>query len=219
MFDVDNDWGDILANEVGKEYFKKLTGFVMDEYKHNEVFPKKNEIFNALKTTSYQQTKVVIIGQDPYHEKGQAHGLCFSVNDGVKLPPSLRNIFKEIESDLGVKLPKSGDLTRWARQGVLLLNAVLTVKQGEANSHKNRGWEKFTDNIIASLNNKKDPIVFILWGAKARDKSKLLTNKNHKILESAHPSPLSAYNGFFGCKHFSKANEFLKNLGQEVINW
>jgi uracil-DNA glycosylase len=178
-----------------------------------------HDIFNALKYTPYSNTKVVILGQDPYHEIGQAHGLSFSVRKGIKIPPSLVNIYKELNSDIGMKIPNHGELTSWARQGVLLLNATLTVREGMANSHKDIGWAIFTDEVIKKLDKNDKPIVFILWGANARSKKKYITNKNHLIIESAHPSPLSAYNGFFGSKPFSRANEFLKSKGEREINW
>lgn len=176
-------------------------------------------IFNSLKLVDYKDVKCVIIGQDPYHGKGQAHGLSFSVQDGVRIPPSLMNIFKEIESDLLIPPPKSGNLTGWANQGVLLLNAVLTVREGKPNSHKGKGWEKLTDCVISKLNERETPIVFMLWGANAKSKASLITNPKHLVLEAAHPSPLSAFNGFFGCKHFSKANNFLMRNGLTPINW
>ena len=190
-----------------------------NEYHQKEIYPKKNEIFNAFRNTTYKDTKVVILGQDPYHEPRQAHGLCFSVNDGIPFPPSLLNIFKEIESDLGIPMPKSGDLTRWADQGVLLLNATLTVRAHQAGSHQNKGWEQFTDAVIRAVNAQDRPIVFLLWGRPAQMKKSMLNNPKHLILEAPHPSPLSAYRGFFGCKHFSKTNEYLKAHGKTEINW
>lgn len=178
-----------------------------------------NDIFNALKYTSFKDTKVVIIGQDPYHGFGQAHGLCFSVKKGVQPPPSLKNMFKELQSDIGFSIPDHGELTAWAKQGVLLLNAVLTVREGEANSHKNKGWENFTDRVIEELNKKEDPVVFLLWGANAKNKAKVITNPRHIKLETVHPSPLSAFGGFFGCKHFSKTNQILLDNGLIPIDW
>lgn len=216
---IGNDWDIYLKDEYNKEYFKKLITFVNKEYKEKIVYPPKNEIFNALRHTAYKDVKVVILGQDPYHGKHQAEGLSFSVKNGIKKPPSLQNIFKELNDDLGIPLPKTSSLIPWADQGVLLLNAVLTVEENKAASHKDRGWEIFTDKIIEILNNKNEPIVFILWGSFARNKKKLITNKNHYIIESAHPSPLSAYNGFFGSKPFSKTNNFLTSKGLKTIDW
>jgi uracil-DNA glycosylase len=178
-----------------------------------------NDIFNAFRYTDYNSVRAVIIGQDPYHNEGQAHGLCFSVKKGVQIPPSLVNIYKELQSDLGIPMANHGELTQWAKQGVMLLNSVLTVRAGSAGSHRNKGWEIFTDRAISLLNEREQPIVFILWGGYARAKKSLITNQCHLVLEAAHPSPLSAYNGFFGCKHFSKCNEFLRSLGKEEINW
>ena len=189
------------------------------EYREHTVYPPKENLFNALKFSSYEDTKVVILGQDPYHEPNQAHGLCFSVNKGVKVPPSLVNIYKEIQSDLGLIPPNHGCLEDWARQGVLLLNTVLTVRRGEANSHKGKGWEIFTDRIVKLLNEREKPMVFILWGANAKSKKALITNKEHMIITGVHPSPLSAFNGFFGGGYFSKANRFLEVTGQSPINW
>jgi len=214
-----NEWDDILKGEFEKEYYINLRNFLKKEYSEYNIFPDMYNIFNSLKYTSYSDVKAVIIGQDPYHGIGQAHGLCFSVKEGVPLPPSLQNIFKELYNDLGITPPKDGTLTKWAGEGVLLMNAVLTVREGQPNSHKGMGWENFTDMVISKLNEREKPMVFILWGANARSKKNLITNTNHLILESAHPSPLSAYNGFFGCRHFSKANEFLKANGMGEINW
>ena len=219
MVNIGNEWVNLLKDEFDKEYYQKLRGFLAKEYKTKRVFPDMYDIFNALKFTSYSDVNVVIIGQDPYHGEGQAHGLSFSVKRGVEPPPSLKNIFKELSDDLGVAVPNHGDLTKWAKQGVLLLNAVLTVRMGEANSHKNMGWEKFTDRVIELLNQRETPVVFLLWGANARQKKSLITNPVHKILESVHPSPLSAYNGFFGCKHFSEINGFLASVGRKTIDW
>ncbi len=216
---IGNDWDILLKDEYNKEYFKKLINFINKEYKEKTIYPPKNEIFNALRHTPYSSTKVVILGQDPYHGEHQAEGLSFSVKNGIKKPPSLQNIFKELNDDLGIPLPKTSSLIPWADQGVLLLNAVLTVEANMAASHKDKGWEIFTDKIIELLNIKKEPIVFILWGSFARNKKKLITNKNHYIIESAHPSPLSAYNGFFGSKPFSKTNNFLISKGLKPINW
>ncbi|MEG0615371.1 MAG: uracil-DNA glycosylase [Oscillospiraceae bacterium] len=214
-----NEWDALLGEEFEKDYFQKLEKFLEKEYAEYTIFPPKCDIFNALALTSYSDVKVVILGQDPYHEVGQSYGLCFSVKEGISLPPSLRNIFKELTSDLGILPPKNGTLTKWASGGVLLLNTVLTVREGQANSHKNVGWEIFTDRVISLLNGRKKPVIFLLWGANARAKAALIGNPQHKILQCAHPSPLSAYNGFFGCKHFSQANEFLKSIGETPINW
>ncbi len=219
MVNIGNDWDKILSDEWSKPYYLKLRSFLKSEYSRYTVYPDMYDIFNALKYTSFSDTKVVIIGQDPYHEPGQAHGLCFSVREGVEPPPSLKNIFKELESDVGIKAPKSGELTKWAKQGVLLLNTVLTVRRGQANSHKGMGWEIFTDRIISELNEKTTPVVFLLWGANARKKAEIIDNPIHKKLITVHPSPLSAYGGFFGCRHFSKANEILKENGLEPIDW
>ncbi len=216
---IGNDWDEVLAGEFTKEYFAKLRAFVEAEYASHKIYPPKRDIFNALAACPYSETKVVILGQDPYHGEGQAHGLCFSVNRGVKIPPSLVNIYKELEQDLGVKPPQHGCLTSWAEQGVLLLNAVLTVREGEPNSHKGKGWEIFTDAIIRKLNEREKPMVFILWGANAKAKQELITNNRHLILTGAHPSPLSAYNGFFGGAYFSRANRFLSLENQEPIDW
>ena len=219
MVNIGNEWDELLKDEFEKEYYKKLRGFLAKEYKSRTIYPDMYDIFNALRYTSYSDVKVVVIGQDPYHGPGQAHGLSFSVKRGIEPPPSLKNIFKEINSDIGCPVPTHGELVKWAQQGVLLLNAVLTVRAGEANSHKNSGWELFTDRVIELLNERSEPMVFLLWGGNARAKKRLITNPKHKILETVHPSPLSAYNGFFGCKHFSKANEFLILSGQSEIDW
>lgn len=219
MVKLGNDWDGILQDEFSKTYYMILREFLKAEYTKYRVYPAMTDIFNSLKLTSFKDTKVVIIGQDPYHGAGQAHGLCFSVKKGVEPPPSLKNIFKELESDVGFQMPNHGELTSWANQGVLLLNTVLTVREGEANSHKGKGWEKFTDRVISELNRKETPVVFLLWGANAKNKAKLITNPIHIKLETVHPSPLSAYNGFFGCKHFSKANEILETNGLQPINW
>lgn len=219
MVNIGNEWDEILKGEFEKEYYLKLREFLKYEYSHYDVYPNMYDIFNSLKYTSYNSVKAVILGQDPYHEPGQAHGLCFSVKKGTPLPPSLQNIYKELYSDLGIPPAKHGELISWAQNGVLMMNTVLTVRRGQANSHKNHGWEIFTDRVIELLNRREKPIVFILWGANARSKTKLITNPNHFILQSAHPSPLSAYNGFFGNKHFSKTNEFLVDHGIEPIDW
>ncbi len=219
MVNIGNEWDELLCGEFDKEYYLKLRAFLAGEYKTRTIYPNMYDIFNALKYTSYSDVKAVMIGQDPYHGEGQAHGLCFSVKRGVDVPPSLKNMYKELETDIGFKAPNHGELIEWAKQGVLMLNAVLTVRSGEANSHKGMGWEKFTDRVIELLNEREKPIVFLLWGGNARRKKELITNPNHTVLEAAHPSPLSAYNGFFGCRHFSKTNEILKETGQTPIDW
>ena len=219
MVNIGNSWDEVLAGEFEKEYYLKLREFLKTEYSSYRVYPPMEHIFRALKETPYDKVKAVILGQDPYHEPGQAQGLCFSVPVGVKQPPSLVNIFKEMQADLGVRPPSHGNLLTWAHQGVLLLNAVLTVREHEANSHKNKGWEQFTDRVISLLNDREDPVVFILWGANAKAKASLITNDRHCILTGAHPSPLSAHNGFWGGKYFSRANEFLEERGYEPINW
>lgn len=218
MVNIQNSWDEVLSDEFKSGYYLKLREFLKKEYFSRTIYPPMNDIFNALKLTPYEKVKVVILGQDPYHEKGQAEGLCFSVPKGVKTPPSLVNIFKEIKDDLNID-NTSPELSCWAKQGVLLLNTSLTVREGQANSHSGKGWEILTDAIIKKLNDRKQPIVFLLWGANARSKAAFITNKNHLVLSAAHPSPLSAYNGFFGCKHFSKANEFLVKNGIEPIDW
>lgn len=219
MVNIGNEWDELLKDEFQKEYYLKLRQILAHEYRTQTIYPDMYDIFNALKYTSYSDVKAVILGQDPYHGPGQAHGLCFSVKKGVQPPPSLQNIFKEIQSDLGITPPNHGELTSWAQRGVLLLNTALTVRAGQANSHKGLGWETFTDRVIALLNERETPIVFLLWGANARQKATLITNPAHLKLTCAHPSPLSAFNGFFGCKHFSKANEFLTAHGMEEIDW
>ena len=219
MVNIGNDWDNILADEWEKPYYKNLRGFLKTEYSSHTIYPDMHDIFNALKYTSFENTKVVIIGQDPYHGYGQAHGLCFSVKKGVVPPPSLKNIFKELNSDVGKEIPSHGELTDWAKQGVLLLNAVLTVREGQPTSHAKMGWETFTDRVISELNKKEAPVVFLLWGAYAQRKAEIITNPLHKKLMSVHPSPLSASRGFFGCKHFSKTNQLLQNAGLEPINW
>ncbi|MDF3001343.1 MAG: ung [Bacillota bacterium] len=216
MVTIGNEWDNVLKGEFEKEYYQELRKFLVSEYKSKTIFPSMYDIFNALKYTAYDDVKAVILGQDPYHEPNQAHGLCFSVKKGVPKPPSLVNIFKELERDLGVKTPNHGYLEDWAKQGVLLLNTVLTVRMGQANSHKGKGWEQFTDRVIELLNQRKKPMVFLLWGANAKSKAALITGKQHLILTAAHPSPLSAHNGFFGCRHFSKANAFLSETGEEI---
>ncbi|MCR4593944.1 MAG: uracil-DNA glycosylase [Clostridiales bacterium] len=219
MVHFGNSWDILLADEFKKDYYLNLREFLKEEYKSKTIYPDMNDIFNSLKYADYRDIKVVIIGQDPYHEEGQAHGLCFSVKKGVAIPPSLQNIYKELHTEFGYPIPDHGDLTSWAKQGVLLLNTVLTVRQGQANSHKGMGWEIFTDDVIKILNLRPEPIVFMLWGANARSKKALITNPSHLVLESAHPSPLSAYNGFFGNNHFIKSNQFLEKVYGTGINW
>ena len=215
----ENDWQTVLSDEFQKEYYMKLRNQLIKEYKEHCVYPNMYDIFNALHLTAYNDTKAVIIGQDPYHNEGQAHGLCFSVQKDIDIPPSLKNIYKELKDDLGYDVPKHGYLVKWAEQGVLMLNAVLTVRAHQAASHKKLGWEHFTDRIISLLNDKNEPVVFILWGAFAQSKEPLITNSQHLIIKSAHPSPLSASRGFFGSKPFSKTNSFLTANGIEPIDW
>ena len=219
MVQIGNEWDELLKDEFEKDYYQNLRKFLAYEYRHARVYPDMYDIFNALKYTSYSDVSVVILGQDPYHGAGQAHGLSFSVKKGVMPPPSLKNIFSEIQSDLGIAPPNHGELISWAKQGVLLLNTVLTVREGRPNSHKGKGWEIFTDKVISLLNEREEPIVFLLWGANARSKTSLITNPKHKILTCAHPSPFSASNGYFGCRHFSKANAFLASVGRTPIDW
>lgn len=212
-------WNEILAEEMQKDYYQELQAFVQKRRAEVRVFPEKKNVFNALELTPFESVKVVILGQDPYHGFGQAHGLSFSVQKGTPLPPSLKNIYKELQEDIGGELPVEGDLSHWAKQGVLLLNTVLTVEEGNANSHKGIGWEILTNRLIESLNELKHPVIFILWGKPAQDKEKLITNPNHIILKAPHPSPLSAYRGFFGSKPFSKVNDILIQQGQTPICW
>lgn len=219
MVQFNNSWDILLKDEFQKPYYLNLRKFLVQEYKTQTIYPNMSDIFNALKYTDYKDVKVVMLGQDPYHQPNQAHGLCFSVKKGVKAPPSLQNMYKEIYAEYGYPIPDHGELTYWAEQGVLMLNTVLTVRESQPNSHKGMGWEVFTDNIISLLNQRPDPMVFLLWGANARAKKKIITNPNHLVLESAHPSPLSAYNGFFGNNHFKKANQFLKSKGLREIDW
>ena len=216
---ISNDWLDALRPEFKKEYYKQLYLKVNEEYRTQKIFPASDDLFNAFHLTPLKDVKVVILGQDPYHNDGQAHGLCFSVKKGVEIPPSLVNIYKELQDDLGCYIPNNGYLEKWARQGVLLLNTVLTVRAHQANSHKGIGWEEFTDAAIRVLNEQDRPIVFMLWGSPARAKKAMLNNPRHLILEAPHPSPLSAYRGFFGCKHFSKCNSFLILNGIDPIDW
>ena len=219
MVNIGNDWDELLADEFKKDYYLKLREFLKVEYFSRRIFPPMNDIFNALRYTSRRDTRVVILGQDPYHGAGQAHGLCFSVGAGVQKPPSLKNIFKELYDEYGMAEPPTGELTGWARQGVLLLNTTLTVREGAAASHKGQGWEILTDKIIELVNDRCEPVVFMLWGGHARAKRQLITNPIHLVLECAHPSPLSAYAGFFGCGHFKRANEFLATRGLSGIDW
>ena len=218
MVKLGNSWDEMLKDEFSKDYYLKLREFLKEEYSTRTIYPDMHNIFNALKKASYEDVKVVILGQDPYHEPGQAQGLCFSVPDGFPLPPSLKNIYQELADDLRV-VRRSGNLEDWAEQGVLLLNAVLTVRRGQAGSHAGKGWEIFTDRVIELLNERSDPVVFLLWGGYARKKKALVTNPRHYVLEAAHPSPLSAYNGWFGCRHFSRANGILESLGKAPIDW
>ncbi len=216
---IAQSWKQRLTEEFGKPYFATLTNFVKEEYKTETIYPPGREIFRAFDCCDFENVKVVIIGQDPYHGPGQANGLCFSVRDGLRMPPSLVNIFKEIRNDLGKEMPSSGDLGRWADQGVLLLNATLTVRAGSPGSHQNKGWEMFTDAVIKKISDEKQNVVFLLWGAYAQKKGEVIDRTKHLVLMSAHPSPFSADRGFFGCKHFSKANQYLTSKGLSEINW
>lgn len=216
---LQNDWKDLLSEEINKDYYKSLREFLILEYNTQTIFPQMPDIFNALNYTSYKDVRVVILGQDPYHGEGQSHGLSFSVKPGIKTPPSLRNIYKELNSDLGCFIPNNGFLESWAKQGVLLLNTSLTVRSASPNSHKNKGWEIFTNKIIELLNDRKKPVVFILWGNNAISKESLITNDRHLIIKSVHPSPLSASRGFFGSKPFSKTNDFLNSINETPIDW
>lgn len=219
MCKISNDWLDAIGEEFNKPYYKELDNFVKEEYKNHQIFPDVNDIFNAFHYTPLKNVKVVILGQDPYHNIGQAHGLCFSVKPQVDIPPSLVNIYKELQDDLGCYIPNNGYLKKWAEQGVLMLNTVLTVRAHQANSHQGKGWEIFTDSVIKAVNESDQPIVFILWGKPAQSKKKMLTNPKHLILEAPHPSPLSSYRGFFGSKPFSKTNAYLVENGLEPIDW
>lgn len=216
---ITNDWADALAPEYKKPYYRQLFNFVVEEYSTHRIFPPKDDIFNAFHLTPLSEVKCVIIGQDPYHNDGQAHGLCFSVRAGVEIPPSLMNIYKELESDLGCYIPNNGYLEKWAKQGVLMLNSVLTVRAHQAASHQGKGWEEFTDAAIRLVNQQDRPVVFLLWGSFAQKKAAMLNNPRHLVLKAPHPSPLSAYRGFFGCQHFSKANSFLKENCLTPIDW
>ena len=219
MIKIGNEWDNLIGEEFEKDYFKNLCDNLSEEYKKYTIYPAKENVFNALKYTSYSDVKVLLLGQDPYHGEGQAHGLAFSVQKGTDKPPSLKNMFKELKSDLGIDEPSHGYLVDWAKQGVMLLNTVLTVRDGEANSHKKLGWTIFTDKIIEKLNEREDPVIFMLWGRNAAEKLPLITNSHHFVLSAAHPSPLSASRGFLGCKHYSKVNEILNRIGKEPINW
>ncbi len=219
MVQIGNDWDGLLAEEFEKDYYKRLHAFLSQEYRTHVIHPDMYDIYNALKWTSYADTKVVIFGQDPYHEPGQAHGLAFSVKPGVKIPPSLVNIYKELHEELGCYIPDNGCLEKWARQGVMLLNSSLTVRDGAANSHRNKGWEIFTNRITELLNEREAPVIFMLWGNNAKEKINLITNERHVILTAAHPSPLSASRGFFGCGHFKMANKILERSGSGAIDW
>ncbi len=216
---IENDWLEVFTPEFKKPYYRKLYEFVKKEYNSTQIFPPSDEIFTAFNLTPLKSVKVVIIGQDPYHNDGQAHGLCFSVRPSVEIPPSLQNIYKELQDDLGCYIPNNGYLVKWAEQGVLMLNTVLTVRAHQANSHHGQGWEEFTDAAIRALNEQNSPIVFLLWGRPAQMKRSMLNNPAHLVLEAPHPSPLSAYRGFFGCKHFSRTNEFLVKNGLTPVDW
>ena len=219
MVNIGNDWDEVFKGEFEKEYYQNLRKFLINEYRTKRIYPKADEIFTAFKLTGYKDCKIVLLGQDPYHGVNQAHGLAFSVKEGIKLPPSLQNMYKEISEEYGCEMSKNGYLVPWAKQGVLLLNTALTVIADNANSHSKIGWEIFTDNVIEYLNEREDPLIFILWGNNARSKKRLINTEKHYILEAAHPSPLSANRGFFGCGHFKKANEILKELGKDEIDW
>lgn len=219
MWELPNEWKGLLKEELQKPYMQKLFEYIEHEYETQTVYPKKENLFTALKETPFQKVKVVILGQDPYHQPNQSHGLCFSVKEGNKIPPSLKNIYKEIANSLGISPYNSGELTRWAKQGVLLLNAILTVRDSSPLSHKGKGWEQLTDKMISLLNQSNNPIVFLLWGNDAKKKAELITNPNHLILTAVHPSPLSASRGFFGCNHFQLANEFLEKNNIDPIDW
>lgn len=216
---IDPSWFEVLKAEFDKPYFEKLVNFIKAEYSTKTIYPHGKNIFRAFELCPFDKVKVVIIGQDPYHGPGQANGLCFSVNDGVPLPPSLQNIYKEIETDLNMKMPSTGNLDNWSRQGVLLLNATLTVRANQAGSHQRQGWEDFTDAVIKTISDRKENIVFLLWGKYAQEKGMIIDSSKHHILKAPHPSPLSAYAGFFGCKHFSKTNQYLESIGKDPVNW
>lgn len=219
MIHFGNSWDSVLADEFSKDYYLALREFLKSEYSKYEIYPPMYDIYNAFKTTDYNDVKVVILGQDPYHEPNQAHGMAFSVRPGVAIPPSLQNMYKELHDSLGCFIPDNGYLVKWAEQGVLLLNTTLTVRRGNANSHSQAGWQIFTDNVICKLSDREEPIIFMLWGSNARRKTELIDTSRHLILEAPHPSPLSAYRGFFGCNHFAKANDFLCRRGATAIDW
>jgi uracil-DNA glycosylase len=216
---IEESWQKILKDEFEKDYFQNLVNFVKEEYKKKKIYPPPSSIFKAFDMCPFDKVEVVILGQDPYHGAGQANGLCFSVNEDIANPPSLENIFKEIHDDIGKPIPESGNLERWAAQGVLLLNATLTVIAGQAGSHQHKGWEQFTDAVIKTLSDKKENLVFLLWGRYAQEKGKVIDTTKHLVLKAAHPSPFSVFSGFFGCKHFSKTNEYLKSVGKKPIDW
>ena len=216
---IDNDWDEILKDEFQDRSFRRLMKDIDNERKKHTIFPSEEDVFTAFKLSSFSKTKIIIIGQDPYHGRGQAHGLAFSVPDGKRIPPSLHNIFKEVQSDMQISITKNGNLKKWASQGVLLLNATLTVREKEARSHQNLGWESFTDAVISKLSSEKNGLIFLLWGASAQKKASLINSKRHYILKTTHPSPFSAYKGFLGCKHFSKTNDLLKKNKQKTIDW
>ncbi len=219
MVHIGNSWDQVLAEEFNKDYYLQLRDFLKEEYSAHRIYPQMENIFNALRSTPYDKVRAVILGQDPYHEPGQAHGLCFSVPRGVQRPPSLNNIFRELKDDLGIDIPEHGCLEHWAENGVLLLNTVLTVREHQAHSHKGKGWEIFTDQVIRKLNERPEPMMFILWGRPAAAKADLITSHQHEIIMGAHPSPLSAHRGFFGGRYFSRTNAFLTRCGQEPIDW
>ena len=216
---IHNEWYNWLQEEFKAPYFRQLAAFIHEEYERKTVYPPKQQVFSAFENTDLPDIKAVILGQDPYHQRGQAHGMCFSVNPGVRIPPSLNNMFLELNSDLGCKMPDNGYLMPWAKQGVFLLNTILTVEDSRPLAHAGKGWETFTDHAIEMVNRKEEPVVFLLWGRNARNKASRIDRSRHLVLEAAHPSPLSAYNGFFGCRHFSKANDFLVKHGRTAINW
>lgn len=216
---ITNGWQEFIDSEVSQDYFQNLKKFLIEKYSKKRIYPSKKDLFRCFDLTDFKDVEVVILGQDPYHQVNQAHGLCFSVNKGIKIPPSLVNIYKEIHDDIGCNIPSHGDLTKWAKEGVLLLNTIMSVEDSKPMAHANKGWEIFTDRVIKKLNDDNSPKVFMLWGSPSRKKKSLITNPNHLVLETVHPSPLSAYNGYFGCKHFSKANEFLKSHGRKIIDW
>ena len=216
---IHNEWYPWLKEEWDQPYFRQLSAFLKVQYANKEIYPPRTQVFSAFEVCDLPDIRVVILGQDPYHEPHQAHGMCFSVNPGIEIPPSLQNIYAELKTDCGCYIPNNGYLLPWAKQGVFLLNTVMTVERGRANSHQGRGWETFTDHVIQKINEKEDPVAFLLWGRNARSKIPMIDESKHLVLEAAHPSPLSAYRGFFGCRHFSRANAFLKSHGKEPVNW